>query len=678
MTVHRSFASLAWGLLAIIALACGQSPRGAGSGGAGPGSSASVGSGVTTGSGTTAGGGGGAKSTCGDAAIEPGEDCDGSDLGSATCTSLGFSSGALACTSTCHFDTSACSGTITPTVTASRMSCAAPCGVFFDATGTTGLMNGDFVGANFDWDFDSTNVDPNGAHEQTVGFVVGHVFDAPGTYHVAVRVRDTAGKSGSTSISISVTAMPGTTYYVAANGSDNNAGTMASPLATLAKALAIAKPPASILFQRGDTFDIGDQTTSLTITGPFLIGAYGPAAAPAPILTTTVSTPYAPILAVSNSTDVRFVDLHFKTTQGTFELLPVASSTNTLSERVEVEGIGNAQLEGQVYYVDHDSHDTFVVDGKIHDFWGFGLYTDASQQVAVIGTSMLKISGGEEALRIQGGEGLAGDAAMDTYVAECTAMFVDGAGTAESFTFRGHDEHVVYVGNTGNHYVSFAPQNMDVGANEYVSYVLAEGNTLEYTFPGDPYSLGFVVTAQHVVVRNNLFVNTGTAVGVVGEGAAGPLPLDWVDDVAVYNNTHYVFPPVGGDAYLNDGFVSIYHNQTTGSIIVKNNVFVEGALSDSGVFQSDQMSAKETVDHNLVFAPNAQSPLSNNGGTGMGGVVGDPKFAATDLSQPKAFQLTAGSAAIDVGVMVPVYRDKIGVLRPQGAGWDMGAFELKP
>jgi hypothetical protein len=45
---------------------------------------------------------------CGNAAIDSGEDCDQSNLNGASCTTLGYSSGSLACGSGCHFDTSGC------------------------------------------------------------------------------------------------------------------------------------------------------------------------------------------------------------------------------------------------------------------------------------------------------------------------------------------------------------------------------------------------------------------------------------------------------------------------------------------------------------------------------------------------------------------------------------------
>ena len=45
---------------------------------------------------------------CGDAAIQPPEQCDGASLAGASCTELGFAGGALACSSACTFDVRSC------------------------------------------------------------------------------------------------------------------------------------------------------------------------------------------------------------------------------------------------------------------------------------------------------------------------------------------------------------------------------------------------------------------------------------------------------------------------------------------------------------------------------------------------------------------------------------------
>lgn len=46
--------------------------------------------------------------SCGDGILDPGEECDGSDLDSMDCVALGFLKGELTCGATCSFDTAGC------------------------------------------------------------------------------------------------------------------------------------------------------------------------------------------------------------------------------------------------------------------------------------------------------------------------------------------------------------------------------------------------------------------------------------------------------------------------------------------------------------------------------------------------------------------------------------------
>jgi cysteine-rich repeat protein len=90
------------------------SSGGGGTGGGGTGGGATTdgtgGSTTDVGGGTTNTGGGGPG--CGNGTLDAGEDCDGANLGGATCTDLGFSSpGGLACSAGCTFDASGCSAT---------------------------------------------------------------------------------------------------------------------------------------------------------------------------------------------------------------------------------------------------------------------------------------------------------------------------------------------------------------------------------------------------------------------------------------------------------------------------------------------------------------------------------------------------------------------------------------
>ncbi len=641
-----------------------------------------------------AGGEGGPSTLCGNGVIDTGENCDGSNLNGSSCTALGFQSGTLKCTASCQFDASGCANAFTPAVVPSRTTCTAPCGVFFDATSTTGLANGDYVGASFDWDFDSTNVDPKGVHEQTIGFVVAHVFDAPGTYQVSLRVRDVAGNAGSITVPITVSAMTGPTIYVASSGSDTNDGkTMGSPMATLTKALAkYTSAQTSILLRRGDTFDMGKTTLTLNaLKGPLLIGAYQDPSSPntaTPILSSTITYPpssnYQAIIGIQNGSDLRFTDLHIKSTQAS-GALELATSTDTLLERIEIEGIGyegQGDTVGQNFYVDAASTNSFFVDCHLHDFRFYGLYGNQTKNLAMIGTVMERFGGGGHGVRIQGGSPATtpSEYAMNTYAAENVFTSDQADPSADIFAARGDNKNTVYVGNQSNVDVQFQPQNLQ--AAEHVSLALVEGNTMYDPDTTDyAFQVALLITAQHVVVRNNLFVNAYTSVSVMGEALEAP---NWVDQIAIYNNTHYVFPLQSncnnGHAatcvYNNDSFSSIAHYDTTGSLTAQNNIFVVGLPDSASSILATDGKGTDTFDHNLIYAPKAGTLTKPN--TGTGGVQADPKFASTDPTSPSAFRLTSGSPAIDVGAQTPAYRDFAGVARPVNAKWDIGAFEFTP
>src|SRR3989339_702386 len=127
------------------------------------------------------------SAVCGNNILEGFEVCDGSVLGGASCVSEGFSSGVLACASDCgSLNTAGCvsgSGSLSARINATRVSCVAPCMVSFDALGTSHSNSGVSVlhDLNFKWNFgdDSSAVwAVNGKSKNlAVGAVAAHVFD---------------------------------------------------------------------------------------------------------------------------------------------------------------------------------------------------------------------------------------------------------------------------------------------------------------------------------------------------------------------------------------------------------------------------------------------------------------------------------------------------------------------
>jgi hypothetical protein len=657
-----------WALVSCVGLAigsCGTSGASSSGKGGSPGNGGATATGGLTGNGGTTATGGNVSLTCGDGNLDPGEDCDQSQLNGSTCKSLGFDSGTLACTSNCRFSTSGCSGSLTPVITASRTTCAAPCVVFFDATKTTSLMGNDYVNAGFDWNFDTSKVDPAAAHQQAIGFGVGHVFETPGTYQVGVIARDAAGHAGSSTVSITVSALTGATYYVASTGNDKNAGTtMAQPLATFAAAIAKAGPNVSVLFRRGDTFSTGSKTLQISSTGPCLIGAYSDPASPssaAPILSSATTGGTSALLNILGASDTRLADVHI-VSAGASDGITVTGSPNTLVERVEIEGVGKgANTEaGQVLYSETASNPTFFVDCHLHDFIGTGFYGNNVSHLAIIGTTIERFGDGEHGVRVQGG--------TFSFVASNTIVSNDTSPAMSGITIRGDNTNIVVANNHTNRLIEFLPQNET--SLEHVVNGLADSNLINDT-RAMPQFPSMNVTAQHIVIRNNVMVNGTAAVAVAGHPL---LPKNFVDQLYIYNNTAYFFPttfPVDYGANL----VSI--GGTTGSMVVQNNIFAHGLTltNEQTAFINTDKMATVTENHNLGYAPKGQGTWKP--GTGAGDVVGNPMFVSTDPNNANAFRLSTGSGATDLGVSVPVYQDSAGSPRPSGAGWDIGAFELQ-
>jgi len=600
------------------------------------GAATGTGGAATSGSAGVSGGTGGGPGACGNGSLDPGESCDGSALQGASCAQLGYSGGTLACTSSCQFDVSNCAGgKISPSVAASRTTCAAPCSVFFDATATTGLSGSDYVDANWTWDFN----DPTSPHKGTIGFLAAHVFDNPGTYHVTTRVQDSAGNAGSASTTITVSAMSGTTYYVASSGSDSNSGTsMTTPFRTFSHALGLAGTNRSILLRRGDTFNIGSLDITIGVPGPFLVGSYSDPAAPSavnPILSSTDSASFSNVFILTGGSDMRFTDLHV-VGGGAFQIFAITGAPTSLFERVEVEGYTQS-AGGNGWGLGANQTNITVADSHAHNFNGYGVYADRSQNFALIGTKFDAFSG-DHVFRLQGGSSNSntlGQFTNNSYVAENSAEVPVGDNFSAGGLFRGEDKNFVYVNNTANRTVGIEPQNTSV--IEHVSMGLVEGNTFARTDLDAGYTCLFV-SAQHIVIRNNVCVNGDQFAEVQGYPL---MPLNWVDQISISNNTYYFPEKVSYAAQISQ------IRNTSGTVRFKNNIEDVGSTSTaSGIYYSDG-SGTVVSDHNDLFAPAGGKLTAPNVGTG--GILTDPQFMSTTVGASNAFRLASGSPAVGMG-----------------------------
>jgi len=155
-----------------------------------------------------------------------------------------------------------------------------------------------------------------------------------------------------------------------------------------------------------------------------------------------------------------------------------------------------------------------------------------------------------------------------------------------------------------------------------------------------------------VYFYNNLcYNNAGTGMRVASYS------LGSVSNVVMTSNTLYN----NGDGEASRGGVYLELNAATG-IVVRNNIF-----SQNTAFQIRSDDADATITNNIIYGTQPY-------GAGNYALNSDPLFVSTSIPN---FYLQTGSPAIDYGsstAFVPS-TDYAGTARPQGAAYDLGAYE---
>jgi hypothetical protein len=147
-----------------------------------------------------------------------------------------------------------------------------------------------------------------------------------------------------------------------------------------------------------------------------------------------------------------------------------------------------------------------------------------------------------------------------------------------------------------------------------------------------------------------------------------------VTNMTVYNN---VF------AYNGSSGMVIW--QAMNGLAIKNNIIVGN--QKHGIYNCGASGGGVVIDHNVVSANSGGDlALSDQCSSGLsfsytvsGTLSSDPLFAngSASFSQQADFSLKAGSPAIDSGLTLSAAAvDIVGIARPQGAGYDIGAYEF--
>jgi len=204
------------------------------------------------------------------------------------------------------------------------------------------------------------------------------------------------------------------------------------------------------------------------------------------------------------------------------------------------------------------------------------------------------------------------------------------------------------------------------------AYTLIDGNEV-YNCPdfGIQVYNGYVNTDNHdTIVRNNL-VHDNAKEHTYGHGG---ITVNSGDNNLIYNNVIYNNQGDALSVSYNSGNTGVYQNT-----LVNNAGFglVIGNGGSRGVFNT-------RVANNILFQNTYQimnlgtnttftANLCGSAGTGCAR-VGDPQFVNASTAN---FRLQATSPALDAGTTLTVVpSDLAHAVRPQGAGYDLGAYEM--
>lgn len=582
-------------------------------------------------------------------------------------------------------------GPVTISVSTSRVSGIAPLSVFFDATGTTGLTDSGFfpnsavyMDATFAWDFDADDNDPDGKYEKASGFLAAHVFEDPGTYRVHLDVYDAVGRNSATDITITVTTFSGTTYYVAADGSDANTGlTVEDPFLTPQHALtgAHVQPNTRILFKQGDTFN----TPFFWIwdyDGPVIVDSYQDPDDPSsdlPIIySTEVDGGYATFSLLTD--DWRIMNLAVRS-GGISYNSPVRypngigiSGSNNLKYRTTEYSLGGLPMSPSGQFNTVAECEFYDVNSTGYTSTQGGATNDGG---AIIGNWVHDKTGDDEEhiFRLQGGSRYF--IAHNTFGPNILVNY-------DAVTIRGNSEKVVVYKNRMEGYVqAIWPQNRN-SAEEYQNYCIMDSNLIigAGLYSNDRQT-AITMHAKDIVIRNNIIVNYQYGIGIGDDTVVGPSQR-----IKVYNNT-FVNPS------KDDTFTVIWVDDACYDIDIKNNLMFDIAGADPRYTDFLQTRGSTNFngesDHNLfygnewaanptLFPGSDLSTWQSSIGNDQNSSIADPQLlvnseynASTDYNDANLYIPQTGSPVIGTGEFTSNALDYSGTLRD--SAHDIGAWE---
>ncbi|MCI0552025.1 MAG: right-handed parallel beta-helix repeat-containing protein, partial [Anaerolineae bacterium] len=169
------------------------------------------------------------------------------------------------------------------------------------------------------------------------------------------------------------------------------------------------------------------------------------------------------------------------------------------------------------------------------------------------------------------------------------------------------------------------------------------------------------------VIENNLIHNNGRL--DYGKGYVKPAGERKGDGIIAYGNEHIIRNNIVYDN-INWGI----RTRSAYSLVVNNTLYNNGL---QGIYAYNSIDA--IVRNNIAYQNRGEDGYSGDYYIGPGNIQDhnlfsiNPKFVDAAKGD---FHLQAGSPAIDAGIPISGFKTDVGgTIRPQGTGWDIGAYE---
>jgi hypothetical protein len=220
---------------------------------------------------------------------------------------------------------------------------------------------------------------------------------------------------------------------------------------------------------------------------------------------------------------------------------------------------------------------------------------------------------------------------------------------------KGNFLHGIDRSETGSAHIDCFQSFDNNGPDRAVIDIVIDGNICSDASQGLMFTGTFNLKSRNVIVRNNIIRHVGAWCGLFVD----------VSLVRIFNNT----------CDTSDGLYGLWcrGKTSTGSCEFKNNIFY-GRGPAYGVMDAARLingNRDAPGEGNLIFSPGKTVT-----GYALDHLNEDPRFVDRTLAD---YHLLPSSPARDSGLSIsdwdnPV--DREGVKRPQGNGWDIGAYEF--